>query len=96
MPRKTDTIAINDHFIDKRTKLLPCQKERVVAMYGTGNYSQRDLAKMFKVSKRLIQFTLDPEKLKRAKAQFAERQKGGKYYDKDKHTENVKFLDQKT
>jgi len=61
MPYKTDTIAIDCPFFDKRVKLLPCQKERMVILQKLG-YSQRKLASIFKVSRRLVQFTTDPSK----------------------------------
>lgn len=49
-----------------------------------GYWSQRKLASKFGVSRRLITFILDPEKAQRAKELFAERQKTGRYYDKEK------------
>lgn len=61
MPRKTDTIAIDCPFLDRRIKLLPCQKERMLSLYNLG-YSQRKLAAIFNVSRRLVQFTTCPEK----------------------------------
>ena len=61
MPRKTDTISIDCPFFDRRVKLLPCQKERMVYLHKLG-YSQRKLASLFQVSRRLVQFTTDPQK----------------------------------
>jgi hypothetical protein len=61
MPRKTDSISIKCPFLDKRTKLLPCQKERILGLYIEGA-SITALGKMFQVNKRLVQFILFPER----------------------------------
>lgn len=61
MPHKTDKIALDCPFFDKRVKLLPCQKERMVYLHKLG-YSQRKLASIFQVSRRLVQFITCPEK----------------------------------
>jgi hypothetical protein len=61
MPYKTDKVAIDCPFFDRRIKLLPCQKERMIYLHGLG-YSQRKLASIFQVSRRLVQFTTDPSK----------------------------------
>lgn len=89
MPYKTDTQAIDNYFIDGRTKMLPCQKERCKALYTEG-MSITGLGKMFHVSKRLIQFLLFPE---RHAKNLADREaRGGtiQYYDKDKHSVTMK------
>lgn len=61
MPYKTDKIKIGCPFLDRRTKLLPCQKE-MIKYYHQQGVSQRKLAKMFSVSKRLINFIIFPER----------------------------------
>lgn len=63
MPYKfeTDKIKLNSPFLDRRFKLLPCQKEMVLYWTKQG-LSQRKIAKMFKVSRRLITFIQDPKK----------------------------------
>lgn len=61
MPYKTDKIKIGCPFLDRRTKLLPCQKERMINLFNNG-LSQRKLAAIFNVSRRLVQFTTCPEK----------------------------------
>lgn len=90
MPYKTDKLKLDSYFIDKRTKMLPCQKERAIAMYSENDISIRSLAKMFKVNKRLIQFVLFPE---RKKKNIHDREKRGgwkQYYSKEKHKESIK------
>lgn len=89
MPRKTDVIKIGDAFLKRSSKLLPCQKEMVVYWNDRG-YSTRKLAEMFNVSRRLIQFILDPGK---HEANLEKRRANGGssiYYDKDYHREKIK------
>lgn len=90
MPRKSDSISINNPKLDKRVKLTDEDRVNIVEDYATGLISQRGLAEKYGVSRRLIQFVLDPEKKERAQAQFNERQKDGRYYDKDKHSAYMK------
>lgn len=85
MPYKTEKLKLDNYFIDKRTKLLPCQKERVYHMYYHDNYSLNQLAKIFHCSKRLIHFIVKPEKKEKADLQYKERRKDKRYYDKEKH-----------
>lgn len=89
MPSKKDKLPIDDYFIDGRTKMLPCQKERCRELYADG-YSINGLARLFHVNKRTIQFLLFPERL--AKNISDRQQRGGtmKYYDKDKHKVSMK------
>lgn len=73
MPYKTDKVKINDPFLDRRTKLIPCQREMVHYWYQN-NLSITKIAQMFKVNKRLIQFELFPE---RKQKNLSDRQKNG-------------------
>lgn len=89
MPRKSDKIAIDHYFLDRRVKLIPCKREMVHYWYQKG-VSIRAIAKMFAVDKRLIQFELFPE---RKQKNLSDRQDiGGTkiYYDKEKHRETMK------
>lgn len=87
MPNKFDKMKIANKENDKRVKLTDEQKENIKSDYKTGLFSQRTLASKYNVSRRTITFILDPEKLKRQKELFKERQKDGRYYDKDKQRE---------
>jgi predicted DNA-binding protein YlxM (UPF0122 family) len=89
MPRKTDLLALNDPFFKKSVKLLPCQKEMVKHWYDKG-ISITKIAKDFKVSKRLIQFILFPER--HTKNLQDRKERGGTmiYYDKEKHTKAIR------
>lgn len=90
MPYKFEKTPINNPLNDKRVKLTSEDREKIKEEYATGLVSQNSLAKQYGVSKRLIQFILNPSKEKIAKAQFAERQKDGRYYDKNKHRKYMK------
>lgn len=86
MPYKTERVYIDDPFLDRRTKLLPCQKEMVLYWSARGA-SQRQLARLFHVSRRLITFILDPAKKKRDLENRAARGGWKQYYDKGKNAE---------
>lgn len=65
MPYKSERIKIAGTEFDKRRKLSDDDKERIRELYKTGEFSQRRLADMFGVSRRLVTFILDPAKRKR-------------------------------
>ena len=85
MGNKLDKILYKDPFLDSRTKLIPCQKEMIV-YYRKQGWSQKKLAAHFNVSRRMIQFVIDPEKLKKNKENYKNRGGSKKYYKKEKHT----------
>lgn len=81
---KTDHKRIEDRFLKKSAKLIPCQKEMVLYWYKHG-MTIAGISRLFKVSKRTIQFILFPE---RAEKNIELRQKRGGskiYYEKEKH-----------
>lgn len=90
MPSKFEKIPINNKEHDKRVKLTDEDRKNIREEYAGGGISQNGLAKKYGVSKRLIQFIINPEKAAIAKQQYAERRKDGRYYDKDKHKEHMK------
>jgi len=101
MPSKLDYIAIDNVYIDKRTRLLPCQKEMVFYWYNAG-MSITSIAKLFKVNKRSIQFLLFPERKVKNLADREARGGTKQYYNKDKqriyirdHREHKKQLHNK-
>lgn len=96
MPYKSEKMKIADKTLDKRVKLTDLQREQIKDEYSTGLISQRKLAEKYGVSRRTIQFIIDPEKEKIAKEQFKERRKDGRYYDKENHKQYMKkFRDRK-
>jgi len=72
--------------LDKRVKLTEEDKLKIKELYG--KISQRKLAKMFGVSRRLIVFIGDEEKYKRHKEYMKNRWK--LYYSKEKHRKYMK------
>ena len=77
--------------MDRRRKLTEDQKEYIRWLREEEGLSQRKLAAMFGVSRRLITFVLDPEKEKRSKAIFKQRKKEGRYkYTKEQWAEVMK------
>ena len=91
MPAKIDEISINNELLDKRIKLLNEHKILIVNLYATNMYSQRDLAKLFNVSRRTIVFTIYPDR--RIKNYENRVNSGGskQYYVKDIHTKQMKI-----
>jgi hypothetical protein len=89
MPRKTDNIKIDDPFLKRSAKLLPCQKEMMHYWYATGA-SINSIARMFKVNKRLVQFELFPERKKRNIELRHERGGSMIYYKKEKQTKAIR------
>jgi hypothetical protein len=73
---------------DRRIKLTDEQKDEIKSLGD--NHSQRELARMYGVSRRLIQFIIYPEKLEENKKRRAERGGSAVYYDKEKHRQSMK------
>ena len=89
MPYKHENKTIPSEY-DKRRKLTERQKKMIRLEYDLTLISQRELAKKYNVSRKLIQFILDPEKLKRSKELYKERRKDGRYYKKELHTKQMR------
>ena len=87
MPYKCEKIILPEN-LDRRIKLSEAQKQEIRNLKH--EHSQRALAKMYDVSRRLIQFILDPEKLSNNLKAREERGGSKIYYDKDKHTEAMR------
>ena len=73
---------------DRRVKLTDTDREEIRHLSKT--YSQRQLADMFGVSRRLISFVLDPEKLKQNLQRREERGGSMVYYEKNKNTAAIR------
>lgn len=65
MPYKSESLQISDPFLDRRVKLLPCQRKMVIWWRENKGLSQRSLANLFGVSRRLITFILDPDRFRK-------------------------------
>lgn len=90
MPSITDNKALGSQFLDKRTKLLDCQKQRVKAMYEQNGISIRGLARIFHVDRRTIDFILYPEKHEQNLKTRAANGGSTKYYVRNTHTAAMK------
>lgn len=90
MPLKVDKIAINNPKLDRRVKLTQEQKEEIKEIYARNEMSTRELARHFNVSRRTIQFTLNPNSKKQNL--ICREKRGGwkQYYDKKQHAENIR------
>lgn len=78
MPYKSSKIKLSKSQ-DRRIKLTDEQREEIKHKYATGLYSQRALAREYKVSRRLITFIIDDTKYQRCKEQLKERRAVGRY-----------------
>ena len=89
MPYKFEyTKKLIPKYKDKRVKLTDNDKEEIKKNYG--KISQRKLAKMYGVSRRLIIFIGCPEKYKKNLQDRKNRGGSKQYYDKDKQKEYMK------
>jgi len=87
MPYISEKIKIEKTEFDRRIKLSDDDKELIRWLSEEEKVSQRKLAVQFKVSRRLIQFILDPQKLIDNKKKRAERGGSKIYYNKEANTE---------
>jgi transposase-like protein len=86
MPYKSDKIKIEYTKFDRRIKLSSEDKLKIISLYKKG-YSIREITRLFKVNRRLIQFILFPERQEINKRLRKERGGSKIYYDKDKNRE---------
>ena len=87
MPYKSEKIKIVRTKYDARRKLLEQDKKEILELVGLSN---NELARMYGVSKRLIQFIKYPER--HEKNLLDRKNRGGsmQYYDKEKQREYMK------
>lgn len=91
MPYKSEKIKIEGTKLDRRRKLTEDQKEYIRWLREEEGLSQRKLAAMFGVSRRLITFILDPEKEKKNKERIKRLKQEGRYkYTKEQWAETMK------
>lgn len=76
--------------LDRRVKLTLENRAEIKLLYASGGYSQRQLARMFDVSRRLITYYIDDKRLEHHKKLAQIRRLDKRYYDKDKHREYTK------
>jgi predicted DNA-binding protein YlxM (UPF0122 family) len=66
MPYKSEKIKLSETQ-DRRKRLTTEQRKEIEKLYGTGNYSLNDLAKMFQVSKKTILLIVNKDSAEKAK-----------------------------
>ena len=88
MPYKSEKIKIEGTSFDRRIKLTINDKEEIKRL--SSDHSQRYLAKMFNVSRRTIQFIIDPNKHIENLKRRAEKCGSKQYYDREKQTQSIR------
>ena len=86
MPAILDKYIIKNDKYDKRVKLTDEEREEIYNVYRDGLFSQRELATLFDVSRRTVQFIIAPEKLIENKIRRAERGGSKQYYNTQANT----------
>ena len=89
MPYKSEGIKIASTKHDRRRKLTSSDKVIIVSSHA-GGVSKRQLSREYKVSRRLIDFIICPEKHKRNLELRKERGGSKMYYVKKTHTVAVR------
>lgn len=87
MPFKSEKIKLS-YYQDRRIKLSEEDKNEIKEHYGI--FSQRQLASLYGVSRRTIQFIGDPQKQIENLKRREERGGSKQYYDKNKNTNCVR------
>ena len=88
MPYKSEKIKIERTEFDSRIKITP--EMRADILEEQGRLSQRATARKYGVSRNSVVFIWFPERLKRSKELYKIRRLDGRYYKKEKHTEQVR------
>ena len=89
MPSKIDKVIIKCEFLNRRIKLLNCQKEMIPIWHNEGR-SISSLARQLNVSNRLIQFIIYPERKQKNISDRNDRGGWKQYYNKNTHSKNMK------
>lgn len=86
MTEKCQKIKIAHTKYDRRIKLTESDRAKIIELSKDG-MGKMKIAEMFNVSKRTIQFIVNPLSLEENKLRRSERGGAGQYYDKEKNTE---------
>lgn len=70
---------------DLRIKLNKEDREEIVKLYKTKDFSLSELWRAFNVSRTLIKCIVDPERCEKRKLYYKETRKDWRYYDREKH-----------
>lgn len=85
MPYLSRKIKIQQTKFDRRLKLTDLERLVIIKIRENTDYSFNKIAKIFSVSKRLIQFICNPDKLKANIQKRMERGGTKIYYNKEKN-----------
>jgi predicted DNA-binding protein YlxM (UPF0122 family) len=86
MPYTSDKLSIKNELLDRRVKLTQTDKKEVKRLYFEEHLAIREITRRYKVSRRLIQFILFPERIKKSR----ENRDWRDYYTKEKNREYQK------
>jgi hypothetical protein len=89
MPFKSDKLKIDNTKLDRRVKLQPEQKLEIIKLHSNG-MTIRAITRLYKVNRRLIQFIIFPERLKKNIQNYRDRGGWEAYYNKKKRREYMK------
>ena len=89
MPYKSEKIKIEGTEFDRRTKLTDEQRQEIRELYSAG-LPQRELARRYRVDRRLISFIVNPAGYEENLKRRAERGGSNIYYEKEKHKNYIK------
>ena len=87
MPYKSERCKIAGTKYDKRRKLTAEQKAEIAELIGL---SSREIARMYGISRRMVQFIQHPERLQRNKQCRANRGGWRQYYDRQEWAANMR------
>lgn len=91
MPYRSTGIIISGTCYDRRRKLTPGQRAEIFRRYHTEDVSQRQLAREYGVSRRLVSFIVNPESEERNRELLNGRKAKGLYKpDRKRHTEIIR------
>ena len=90
MPRKSDSIPINNKALDKRVKVSDDTKELIQWLHEEEKVSMRKLAIQFSVDRKTIANIVYPDRYQKQLHERKENKVHLKYYDKEKHREYMK------
>ena len=89
MPYKAEKIKIEGTEFDRRIKLTDEQRQDIRELHSAG-LAQRELARRYRVDRRLISFIVNPAGYEENKKRRAERGGSKVYYEKEKHKNYIK------
>ena len=92
MPFKSESLHIAHTEFDRRIKLNDFDKQNIIGLYKHAGESINQLARLFNVNKRTIQFILFPERLAHNRELRLLRGGSKIYYNKDSHNDSVKRM----